>query len=421
MATETTRAADATDAATDPGRGTWIAVAYALLAVALVGTWGVSVGRGGTLTPFLFACLLSTALLAERIALPLSPRGWYTVSTPVVLLTGLLGGPIAGATAGAATALGDSEAAWRRRLSFGGLDALRGFVAGLVGMLPLTGTSGAVLRAAAAVALALAINAMGRALIHRARRIRQRAVYRRGAAADVLEAVAAVPGLALLLQSYAQSGSTLVVLTLGGLLLALGLAAAATRRSRARLDAERRLARTDPLTDAVNRRGLEEELARVHGRVVRGERPAGLVVLDLDFFKQVNADHGWEGGDAVLRGVVDRLREGLREADVVARRGGEEFAIVAPGIDSVAGLRQAAEKTRLLVRSVPFDADGAERVVTASVGAALLDGLAPPDVVERRANTALARAKERRDCAVTWEERGGARPTSPALSVYTFS
>jgi diguanylate cyclase (GGDEF)-like protein len=245
-------------------------------------------------------------------------------------------------------------------------------------------------------------------------------VYRRGTVADVLEAAAAVPLLALLVQSHTASGATLVILSLAGLLLALGLAAAAARRSRARLEAERRLARTDALTDAVNRRGLDEELERLHGRVARGERAAGLVLLDLDFFKQVNAEHGWEGGDAVLRGVVERLREGMRDADVIARRGGEEFAIVAPGIDSQAALRRAAEKTRLLVRAAPFDADGVERRVTASVGAALLDGSAGPDLVERRANHALACAKERRDCAVTWEDEKPATP-SPASAIYSYT
>jgi diguanylate cyclase (GGDEF)-like protein len=417
---EATGAGGVAETPDTPARGTWLAVTYALVAVAVVGTWGFTAGRGGTLTPFLFACLLATALLAERIALPLSARGWYTVSTPIVLLTGLLGGPVVGALAGVATALGDTEAAWRRRLTFGGLDALRGFAAGLAGLLPLAGSTGAAIRAAAAVAAALALNSIGRAFIHRARRIDQRAAYRRGTVADVLEAVAAVPLLALLVQSHSASGSTLVILTLAGLLLALGLAAAAARRSRARLETERRLARTDPLTDAVNRRGLDEELERVHGRVARGERAAGFVVLDLDFFKQVNGEHGWEGGDAVLRGVVERLREGMRDADVIARRGGEEFAVVAPGIDSESALRRAAEKTRLLVRSAPFDLGGVERRITVSVGAALLDGSVTPEIVERRANHALAVAKERRDCAVTWDARATPRPT-PTPPVYSYT
>jgi diguanylate cyclase (GGDEF)-like protein len=389
----------------DPARGTWVAIGYALTAVAVAGCWGVAMQPGTSVTPFLFTTLLATAFVAERIALPLSHRGWYTPSTPVVVFTGLIGGPIAGAVAGAVTAVGDPEGAWRRRLAFGGLDAVRGFAAGLVGLVPAAGPTGAVLHAALAVACAFALNAGGLRLIHQARAVEQARVFRRGLLVDGLEAIVAVPVLALLLQGYRSGGAMLVVLTAAGLLVALWLATETARRNRAALQREQLLARTDPLTGAPNRRALEEELRRAHARVVRGERPVGLLVLDIDRFKQINSRHGWDGGDVVLRELVDRLSRALRDTDLLARRGGEEFVVVASSIDSAAALRRLAEQLRLLVRSIPFGADGAVIPVTVSVGAALLDGATAPDTVERRANLALAEAKHAGDRVVVWNQR----------------
>jgi diguanylate cyclase (GGDEF)-like protein len=126
-------------------------------------------------------------------------------------------------------------------------------------------------------------------------------------------------------------------------------------------------------------------------------------VFDVDRFKQVNSEIGWDGGDAVLCGVVQRVADALRQTDVLARRGGEEFAIVAPGVDSVEALRALAEKVREHVRGLPFDAHGRRVSVTVSVGGALADGSDDRDTVERRANLALAEAKHTRDRVVVWD------------------
>jgi diguanylate cyclase (GGDEF)-like protein len=406
-ATRAPRAASA-----DPARGTWLAVSYASVAVAVAGTWGVVMEPGTSLTPFLFTALIAAAFLAERIALPLSPRGWYTPSTPIVVLTGLIGGPLAGAVAGAVTAVGDAEGAWRRRVAFGGLDAVRGFAAGLAGLLPVGGGAGAVVRSVVAVLCAGLINTAGLRLIHSVRSSGRQRFFRRNVLVDALEAVVAVPVLALLVQSYEASGPTLVILSLCGLLVALWLGAEAFRRSRAELAAEQLLARTDPLTGAPNRRALDEELARAHARVARGERPAGLLVFDVDLFKQVNAEHGWDGGDAVLRGIVERVADAIRETDLLARRGGEEFAVIAPGVESADALRLLAEKLRLHVRLAPLDACGVPVQVTVSVGAALVDGTAEPAALEHRANLALAEAKLERDCVVVWDRLEPPTPIS---------
>jgi len=107
-----------------------------------------------------------------------------------------------------------------------------------------------------------------------------------------------------------------------------------------------RLSLTDPLTGALNRRGLEQQAGPVRAVAARAGRPTVVGLVDLDSFKQFNDAHGHIAGDALLRAVVDALRDGLREADRVARFGGDEFVVVLPDsteAEADAALRRIAD------------------------------------------------------------------------------
>ncbi|MGD8759999.1 MAG: GGDEF domain-containing protein [Anaerolineales bacterium] len=107
------------------------------------------------------------------------------------------------------------------------------------------------------------------------------------------------------------------------------------------------IALTDPLTGLSNRRHLIEQLERELSRARRYDRPFSLLYIDLDGFKAVNDGHGHRYGDIVLRGIAGAMRSVLRSSDMIARIGGDEFAVLLPetelnGADKVASrLRRA--------------------------------------------------------------------------------
>ncbi len=129
----------------------------------------------------------------------------------------------------------------------------------------------------------------------------------------------------------------------------------------------REQARTDELTGLPNRRVLLEEAQRIL-TTAAARRPAALLLLDLDGFKEVNDSLGHSAGDALLRQVGPRLRGGLTDRDVLARLGGDEFAVLLADAD-LASAQATAERLRELLLQ-PFGVDGTRLHVGVSIGVA---------------------------------------------------
>ena len=136
------------------------------------------------------------------------------------------------------------------------------------------------------------------------------------------------------------------------------------------VDALVELSSRDALTGLANRRSFEVALAREIDRVARSGEPALLLVLDIDHFKRVNDTWGHGAGDSVIKAVAGALLECVRPMDLVARTGGEEFAIVLPNCGPAFG-ETVAERMRRRVESMPIVVGPKQRVeVTVSVGGA---------------------------------------------------
>ena len=172
-------------------------------------------------------------------------------------------------------------------------------------------------------------------------------------------------------------------------------------------DALRFQATHDPLTGLWNRLATLESLRRELGRGEREEFPVGVVMADLDHFKQINDVHGHATGDAVLREVAGRLRDSVRDYDTVGRYGGEEFLIVFPSCDLTLAARQA-ERIRNSFHATPLDLPDGEFLQTLSLGVASIGPQPSPASVDdliQIADQALYRAKARgRNCVETVSE-----------------
>jgi diguanylate cyclase (GGDEF)-like protein len=172
--------------------------------------------------------------------------------------------------------------------------------------------------------------------------------------------------------------------------------AAQLEASRARItDLEVRVD-IDPLTDTLNRRGFERELKRSLAYVKRYGTSAALIYVDLDQFKPVNDRHGHAAGDAVLKAIAAALVRSVRASDLVARIGGDEFAVLLWNVDGAAAAAKAAG-LEAAVYSTPVQWGASTLVVGASAGVALLGALdAPADVLARADVAMYARKGERR-------------------------
>jgi diguanylate cyclase (GGDEF)-like protein/PAS domain S-box-containing protein len=155
-----------------------------------------------------------------------------------------------------------------------------------------------------------------------------------------------------------------------------------------------RLATTDPLTGAMNRRSFLEAGEKELRRGLRYDVPLSVLLFDVDHFKHINDTYGHAAGDEVLRGLVKAAREELREHDLLCRYGGEEFSVVLPETDR-AGAEIAAERLLIALRETSTPTEKGEVRATVSIGGTQVD--IHNDSLESalsRADAALYEAKE---------------------------
>jgi len=151
-------------------------------------------------------------------------------------------------------------------------------------------------------------------------------------------------------------------------------------------------ARTDVLTQLLNRRAFEEERERRWALWHRKQQPFSLMILDIDHFKRVNDTYGHDAGDLVLKEVASRLSSVMRKTDYLARIGGEELAILIPEADW-ASVSTVAKKVLNIVRSLPVQYGETEIAVTVSCGLMPADHADGIESLTKGADEALYAAK----------------------------
>jgi diguanylate cyclase (GGDEF)-like protein len=172
---------------------------------------------------------------------------------------------------------------------------------------------------------------------------------------------------------------------------------------------------TDFLTGLANRRAFFDTAERELAGARRHGVPAVVMVLDLDHFKLLNDEHGHDSGDRALRAVADAVREQLRQDDLAARHGGEEFALLLRHCEREDGLR-FAERLRAAIAQAPVLLPGGRTVhVTASVGvAASSDHGHDLEALVAQADQAMYEAKHAGRNRVAVAERPGSTvPSRP--------
>jgi len=174
----------------------------------------------------------------------------------------------------------------------------------------------------------------------------------------------------------------------------------------------------DALTGLPNRRLLEERFAHCGASVRRKGDQLGILLIDLDHFKETNDKYGHDSGDAVLVETACRLTTAVRECDVVARMGGDEFIVLLPETSNRAGIESVCQRIiKTLIQPVIFN--GHEMRSTASIGVALFpDHGTTWHLVYKAADLALYSAKRAGRCTWRWHHQDKALVESiPEMSV----
>jgi diguanylate cyclase (GGDEF)-like protein len=166
----------------------------------------------------------------------------------------------------------------------------------------------------------------------------------------------------------------------------------------------------DPLTELLNRRGLQAAAEVELARYARTGHELAIVILDLDFFKLLNDRYGHAAGDLVLCEFSVFLRSMIRETDVAGRIGGEEFVLILPGLGPITAF-STIERLRLAVSEHSFQLGSRHTRITASFGIAVSAGRKDLswETLQHEADLALYAAKR--------DGRNMARLYDPSLAV----
>jgi len=159
------------------------------------------------------------------------------------------------------------------------------------------------------------------------------------------------------------------------------------------LEQLRGLVQTDQMTGAFNRRGLDDIFKREAARADRNAQSLGVVLIDLDNFKNINDNFGHQYGDSVLINLVTVAKETLRPSDIVARFGGEEFVILLPEVELEDALTIIQRLQNNLKRNFSLQIDNESTPITFSAGVALRSFGEHQTSVISRADKALYQAK----------------------------
>lgn len=165
----------------------------------------------------------------------------------------------------------------------------------------------------------------------------------------------------------------------------------------AEIEAERRLyqaANTDPLTGALNRRAFFAQTKQEIANAIRSDKGLSILMCDIDHFKQINDGHGHPAGDYVLKELVSILRAHIRNDDLLARFGGEEFVLLLRKTDAATAY-DWGERIRAAIEQHNFMFDGRQIPVTLSIGVKSTHDLDASmlDEMIRHADAALYQAK----------------------------
>ncbi|MBK5355942.1 EAL domain-containing protein [Pseudomonas sp. TH41] len=208
------------------------------------------------------------------------------------------------------------------------------------------------------------------------------------------------------------NASTTPIVFIAGLILA-GLFATVLQRTRVELDSQRKAALHaslhDKLTGLANRTLLADRFEQAMHSARRHGSTTGLLLIDLDRFKEVNDTLGHYYGDRLLDQIGQRLLNEARKIDTVARLGGDEFAILLPSVDGLDGALQAALRLHTAITAT-FEIDGVELDVEASFGV-VVSGLHGDDTstLMQRADIAMYAAKKQGMGILTYDPESDRR------------